>query len=258
MDYVLLLLFTVDLAGTVLGIYAMRSRPLSGKFTIISAGVMVGVALFWIFPDMTRQSGIMHAALAAGVALAALYAIDRFVYPVCPCCGHGGRGGASAGALRRHVSAASGTLIPLVIAICVHNLFDGWTAAMAQYNGSRSHSGIAVGLIAHKLPEALVFGLMLRCATNRPLVPLLSVSLTSLAILAGAAAHSGIRMLSETTVITTSLALACGSFLFTGAHIFFRQQRQAGTRSAVAPLILGLLASAAVEETISAVLAQSR
>jgi hypothetical protein len=129
---------------------------------------------------------------------------------------------------------------------------------VARYAGNSSHSGIAVGLIAHKLPEAVVFGFMLRAATNRPYIPLLSVSFTSLAILVGGAAHSGIWTLSETTVMTTSLALACSSFLFTGAHIFFRQQRHAGTRSAVTPLILGLLASAAVEQTISAVLAQSR
>jgi zinc transporter ZupT len=256
MNPVLFVLFAVDVVGAVLGIYVMRSRRVSGKFTTISAGVMVGVALFWILPDMTQKSGMVHAALTVGVALAALYGIDRFIYPVCPCCTHRERHDASAGAHRPHASAAGGTLIPLVIAICIHNLFDGWTAAVAGYAGTSPGSGIAVGLIAHKIPEAVVFGLMLRAATNRPNVPLFSAGLTGLAILAGGAAHSGLWMLSETIVIATSLALACSSFLFAGAHIFLRQQRHTGTRSAVTPLLLGLFVSAAVEQAVSIVLAQ--
>jgi zinc transporter ZupT len=250
MNSVLFILLGVDAAGTMLGMYAMRSRALSGKFTAISAGVMIGVALFWIFPDMTLKSGMGPAALAVGGALTALCAIDHFVYPVCPCCTH-------AGSRRSRVAGASGTLIPLVMAICIHNLFDGWTAVAAGHAGSSPGSGIAVGLIAHKVPEAVVFGLMLRDAANARSLQMLSVVLTSLAILAGGAMHSGFWMLSETMVIAASLALACSSFLFAGGHIFLRQRRHAGIQSAVAPLIVGVLFSAAVERAISAALAQS-
>ena len=255
MNSVLFVLFGVDLVGTVLGIYAMRSRALSGKFTAISAGVMVGVALFWIFPDMTRQSGMAQAAVAVGFALAALYGIDRFVYPVCPCCTHGKHRSPVAGAHHSNTSGTSGTIIPLIIAICIHNLFDGWTAAVAGHAGSSPGSGVAVGLIAHKIPEAVVFGLMLRGATHGRTAALCCVSFTSLAILAGGAAHSGFWLLSGTTLIATSLALACGSFLFAGGHIFLRQQRHAGMGSAVAPLVLGLLVSAGLEQAISTALA---
>jgi zinc transporter ZupT len=253
MNSVLITILGVDALGTVLGIYAMKSRALSGKFTAISAGVMVGVALFWIFPDMTQKSGWVTAVLAVGSALAALLWFDRFIYPVCPCCSH------SLGSTnrRRHLkgSVGNGTLIPLVIAICLHNLFDGWTAAAAGHGWSGSGSGIALGLIAHKIPEALVFGLMLRGASTGRNVPLLiSVCLTSLAILAGGATHAIIWTLSETTVIAVSLALACGSFLFAGGHMFVRQQRHVGTMSALAPLILGVLVSAGMEQAVSAAL----
>jgi zinc transporter ZupT len=257
MNPVLFVLFAADVAGAVVGIYAMRSRLVSGKFTMINAGVMVGVALFWIFPDMTQKSGMLHSALAVGAALAALYGIDRFVYPVCPCCEHAGRHDALARGQRAYISAAGGTLIPLAAAICIHNFFDGWIAAVAGHAGSSAGGGIAIGLIAHKVPEAVVFGLMLRTATNRPNVPLLTVFVAGFAILVGGAAHSGLWMLSESTVIATSLALACSSFLFTGAHIFLRQQRHGGKRSAVAPLLVGLFISAAVEQAVSIALAES-
>jgi len=257
MNLPLFAVFGVDAAGTVLGMYAMRSHALRGKFTAISAGVMVGVALFWILPDMTMKSGMAPAALAVAGALATLCAIDRFVYPVCPCCAHGDRRSAPAGPHHSKASGGNGALIPLVIAICIHNLLDGWMAVAAGHAGSSPGSGIVVGLIAHKIPEAVVFGLMLRNATNVRNVQILSVVFTSLSILAGGAAHSGFLMFSETIVIAASLALACSSFLFAGGHIFLRQQRHAGIRSAVAPLIIGLLFSAAVERAVSATLAQS-
>jgi zinc transporter ZupT len=256
MNLILFALLGVDTVGTVLGIYAMKSRALSGKFTAISAGVMIGVALFWIFPDMTLKSGTAPAALAVGGALTALCAIDRYIYPVCPCCAHGKRPSPPARFHHSRTSGTNGALIPLVIAICIHNLFDGWTAVAAGHAGSGPGSGMAVGLIAHKIPEAVVFGLMLRNATKVRNVQILSVGFTSLAILAGGAAHSGFWMLSETIVIAASLALACSSFLFAGGHMFLRQQRHAGIRSAVAPLIIGVLFSAAVERAISTALAQ--
>jgi zinc transporter ZupT len=176
-----------------------------GKFTAISAGVMVGVALFWIFPDMTMKSGMAPTALALAGALATLCAIDRFVYPVCPCCAHGVRRSAPAGPHHSKAPGGNGALIPLVIAICIHNLLDGWMAVAAGHAGSSPGSGIVVGLIAHKIPEAVVFGLMLRNATNVRNVQILSVVFTSLSILAGGAAHSGFLMFSETIVIAASL-----------------------------------------------------
>ena len=66
MTPLLFALIAVDVAGMLLGIYAMRSRSVSGRFTTISAGVMLGVALFWIVPDMREKSGMVYAALAVG------------------------------------------------------------------------------------------------------------------------------------------------------------------------------------------------
>jgi zinc transporter ZupT len=255
MNRILLLLVGVDAIGTMIGIGAMRSRAVRGKFKAISAGVMVGVALFWIVPDLMHKSGVVHAALIIGVGLAALCGIDRFVYPVCPCCTHHGHRDFGIRDSPGHSHQSGGALIPLVLAICVHNLFDGWTAAVASAAGASAGSGIGVCLIAHKIPEAIVFGLMLRNAARRNYVAVLNACLASVTILVGGTARSSLPALSETTVVSTSLAFACSSFLFAGAHIFLRQQRSEGMRSALGPLLLGLFASAAMEQAISTVLA---
>jgi len=115
---------------------------------------------------------------------------------------------------------------------------------------------VAVGLIAHKLPESVVFGLMLRNAANARAFPLLSVAITSPSIIAGGAVHSGIWRLDEPTLIAESLALACGNFLFASGHIFLRHQRHAGAGSAVQSLIIGLVFSAAIEQVTSTALAR--
>jgi zinc transporter ZupT len=70
-----LVVFGVDVVSTVIGIWAMRFRTVGDKFKAISAGIMVGVALFWIFPDLMQKSGVVHAALIIGVGLATLCGI---------------------------------------------------------------------------------------------------------------------------------------------------------------------------------------
>jgi zinc transporter ZupT len=257
MDQILILLFAVELVGTLSGIWAMRSRGFSGRFAAFSSGLMVGVALFWIFPDMTRDSGIAHCTLTVGVAIACLYAFDRYIYPVCPCCAHMEHGQHEQ-CSDEHASRTYNSLIPVVIAIFIHNLFDGWTAAVAVSVGVKLQSGITAGLLAHKIPEAVIFGLILRGASNNPTLPLISAWFTSMAIPFGAAVHRGLGMLFEETILAGSLALACGSFLFVGLHAFLRQRRHGGVWSALKPLVIGLLASALLEQVVSTSLAQTR
>jgi zinc transporter ZupT len=157
MNFVVFSLFAVDLIGTLGGVRVMQSGDLSRKISAVSSGIMLGVGLFWILPDISRSAGVAHSALSVAVAVACLYAIDRFVYPVCPCCSHHAHG---------HCHAQTQALLPLVIAIGLHNLFDGWTAGVAVHAGGMAGSGIAAGLVTHKVPEAIVFGMMLRSASR--------------------------------------------------------------------------------------------
>ena len=89
LNSILISLFAIAAVGSLGGMYVMQLRNLSRKVTAISGGIMLGIALFWISPDLTRTAGFAHSSLTVAVALAALYALDRFVYPVCPCCGAG-------------------------------------------------------------------------------------------------------------------------------------------------------------------------
>jgi ABC-type antimicrobial peptide transport system permease subunit len=72
-------LFVTDVVGTLGGMCVMQMTKLSRKATALSGGVMLGAAIFWIWPDLTKAAGLEHSFLTVAAAVAALYAIDRFV-----------------------------------------------------------------------------------------------------------------------------------------------------------------------------------
>ncbi len=214
---------------------------------------MIGIALFWIWPDMAHATGILHSALIVAVALAAIYAVDRYVFPVCPCCTTNPRLHHRQEQCRNHHTAPA--LLPLVIAICVHNLFDGWIAGATGNVVTNSTTGIVLGLLAHKIPEGVIFGMMLRSASLKLLPALGSALITAATILFGGFAHEHLFTLSNERLIPFSLAIACGSFLFVGLHTFFNQRRLAGTRPALVSLLAGILCTLLLEKGTSLFLA---
>jgi len=242
MDPVRISLFAVDLIGTLAGIYVMQSAHLGRKITTVSSGVMLGVGLFWILPDITQSAGIIHSFLSVAVAVAALYVIDRFIYPVCPCCSSKGH---------HHCRPTSNALLPLVIAIGVHNLFDGWTAGITAQVAGMLRSGVIAGLIAHKVPEGLVFGMMLRSASGNRRTLWLSALITGSCILAGSAMHDGLTVLPASVVVTVSMAIACASFVFVGLHTFQRQRQESGTKPALLSLAAGIAGTVIIEQGVS-------
>jgi zinc transporter ZupT len=232
-------LFIIDVAATVGGMCIMQMTKLSRKITALSGGVMLGAALFWIWPDLTKAAGLENSFLAVAVATAALYTIDRFVYPVCPCCSRGHR-------LEQNGSA----LLPLIAAVCVHNLFDGWMAGMTMNVSHGSQHGLTIGLLAHKIPEAFVFGMMLRSISkNRGTLILTAVGSASCILAGGMMQYWTLNRAQQ--ALSFSLAAGCATFLFIAFHTFEGQRRHGGLRSAFIALLLGLCGSWILEGGIS-------
>ncbi|HEX4163932.1 MAG TPA: ZIP family metal transporter [Bryobacteraceae bacterium] len=239
MHKLLSLVFFIDLLGTMAGIYAMQWREFDRKFIAISGGVLLGVGSFWIWPDIAQQIGAVHSLLTVSVALAALYVFDRYLYPICPCCTHH---------MRHNCRISPLALLPLVIAICFHNFFDGWVAGLTEQVGSTVRSGITTGLLAHKIPEAALFGMMLRSAAKDNRGALVAAILTASTIVLGGLFHGWLPATSSEALIL-SLAVTCASFLFLGGHIFWRQRKLLGTRGALVSLAGGVIATVLLEQS---------
>jgi len=191
---------------------------------------MFGVGSFWMWPDIVQGLGVIGALLAISTAVAALYIVDRFLYPICPCCQHDSR---------RTCRVSPLALIPLAIAISLHNFFDGWVAGLAANVGAVARSGIAIGLLAHKVPEGALFGMMLRSATNETRNAVACAIVTASMILMGRLCHAWLPFPTP-QLLTVFLALTSANFLFLAGHIFWRQRQLLGTRSALLYLAVGM------------------
>src|SRR4051794_35123627 len=86
---VLTWLFSLDLFGTVGGSQLMRLRRLSRLLFPVSGGVLLGIALFWIVPDLVPTAGFTETIGFSAFLLAALIFVDRHWIPLCPCCTRG-------------------------------------------------------------------------------------------------------------------------------------------------------------------------
>jgi zinc transporter ZupT len=96
-------------------------------------------------------------------------------------------------------------------------LFDGWVFAAAQASGTLGQS-LSMGIWAHKLPESVAFGVILKAAVVSRRRALLWAVIAQTAVLAGAALevvsapYLGVRW------IAVLLAMGGGTFLFLGYH----------------------------------------
>ena len=78
----------VGCGGAVLGIWLTGLRSRIAVVVPFSAGVLIGVALFGLLPELAEDSSwLLTLALCAG-GYGLLFLINRYAYPICPNCAH--------------------------------------------------------------------------------------------------------------------------------------------------------------------------
>ncbi|HYP09397.1 MAG TPA: ZIP family metal transporter [Bryobacteraceae bacterium] len=204
----LLLLAVCAFAAAYAGI-AMSAFPgLSRKVLPFSGVMLLLVSVFWVLPELAEDFGWAGGSglMILGFLLLAL--IDRYVYPVCPSCSPAHDHDHCA--TRLHGFAA-----PLMIATGIHSFFDGWALSAAQI---ASRQGIWAGVILHKLPESLAFGILLRAAMRSRSNAVLGAAGAQVAMIAGAALEIALAPFIGPWWLHVLLAIAGGTFLYLGFH----------------------------------------
>jgi len=222
----------IALLSVAAGVALSSLHALSRQLVPFGGGVLVGVAAFWVLPEMAEalQWPTALAGLAGGAAL--LWAVDRFVHPVCPACSH--PQDHDHGAADLH-----GFAPPLLMAAAVHAALDGWSVSAA--NGEAHLSNAFVLAIAiHKIPEGLALGLITRAAMDSRRSAWWWCSLAELATLFGAGVETVLAPHIGPHVLQILLALAGGSFLYLGAHAVHGEWRRRGAGAAFVPAMAGL------------------
>lgn len=229
------LLFCLALAGVALGIRLAAVPEASRLIVPFSGGLLIGIALFWVLPEVATHSGWGQALGGILIGFAILWMIDRFLYPVCPACSH----------THEHASCLNtlhGFAAPLILAASTHSFFDGWSVAISQEQASNDlKMAFVLGIGIHKVPEGLALGVLLLAATGS----VRKAGLSSVAIQAcmglGAAAA---LLLSRYVGSDVFLSVAAGVFVYLGYHAIEGQSRNRGLGNIVMPALTGAAGAA--------------
>jgi zinc and cadmium transporter len=215
------------------GVWLTSIHSISRRMVPFSGGVLVGVALFWVLPE-TAEALQWPAAIAwtlAGSGL--LWAIDRFVYPVCPACSHD----------HEHDHCETrlhGFAPPLLIASALHSALDGWGAASTSFG-----TALALGIAVHKIPEGVALGVIARASLKSKMAALMWCAVAQSATLVGGALEAAVAPALGSHNLHAILAIAGGSFLYLGGHAIHGELRRNGA-APVVPALTGVAWSSLV------------
>jgi zinc transporter ZupT len=238
----------IAVGSAAVGLWLGAARERARVVVPFSAGVLLGVALFGLFPEMAADLGWAASALLFAAGYALLFGVNRYVYPVCPSCSH------------THDHNACDTVLhgfaaPLVAATAMHAFLDGWSMASVQAVSGievRVTVPLAVGL--HKIPEGIALGAILWASMrSRPAAFAWSAAAEGCTVVGGAV---GLLLAPRlgTEWVFYPLAIAGGCFFFLGFHAVHEEWKRRGALPAMMPALTGAAGAAALQQGVRALL----
>jgi zinc transporter ZupT len=228
-------------AGAVLGVWLTGMRRRARVVVPFSAGVLLGVALFGLAPELATELGWARVLALAGAGYGLLLLIDRYVYPVCPTCAHDHDHSGCEAELH-------GFAAPLIAAAALHSFLDGWSVATAQLSlplGLRIAVPLAVAM--HKVPEGIALGGILRASVGSRAVALGWCLLAEGVTLVGGAAGLTLAPQLGTRWITYPLGFAAGWLFYLGWHAVHEEWKSRGAGPAFISALAGMAGAAVIQ-----------
>lgn len=220
------ILFCLALAGVAVGIRLAEIPAATDRIVPFSGGLLIGIALFWVFPEVAELYGWLSGIFGALGGFALLWGINRFVHPV-------------------HDHDFQGFAPPLVAAASVHSFFDGWSLAIAQQQSSGGLKvAVMLGIGIHKIPEGLALGVLLLKATGS--VWRSAANAIAIQSCMGVGALAAIFLAAHLAANWSSLLLAsaAGVFVYLGYHAIEGQLHHREFGSIMMPALTGAAGAA--------------
>ena len=239
----LLAITVVAILSATAGVWLESIRTLSRRMVPFGGGVLIGVALFWVLPEMAEYMGWPGAAAAVALGFGLLWTIDRFLYTVCPACSH----------THEHDDCETrlhGFAGPLLIAAAVHSALDGWTVMAAQ-TSTNVGGAFLIGIAFHKLPEGIALGVIARASLPTWLAAVGWCAAAEAMTLAGGGAEWVLAPYLSGQSLHALLALAGGGFLYLGGHAVHGELRRRGAVPAFVPALTGVAGSSVLRLFVS-------
>ena len=241
-----LALAAAGLGGAALG---LRHSELQRRTRIVvpfSAGVLMGVALFGLLPELGAEIGWPTATLLFLSGYCLLLLINRYIYPVCPTCSHDHDHD-------RCTTKLHGFAAPLIAAAAVHSFLDGWSIATTQIAAPLEiRVAVPLAIALHKVPEGIALGGVLRASMHSRAAVLGWCTLAQGTTLLG----GGLGLLMAPRLgsqwITYPLGLAGGWLAYLGYHAVHKECRRKSYGPAFASLLAGMAGAATLERSVEA------
>jgi zinc transporter ZupT len=236
-----LLAAMIGIAGAALGLWLTGLRQRVQMMVPFSAGVLLGVALFGLLPELAEQAGWVASGLLFAAGYGLLIAINRFAYPVCPTCAHD----------HDHTSCSTelhGFAAPLVAGAALHAFLDGWAIATAQSAaplGLRVAVPLAVTL--HKLPEGIALGGILRASMRSRGAAMAWCALAEGVTLLGGVLGLAMSPHLGAQWILYPLGITAGWLFYLGHHAVHEEWKRRGARPAFLSALAGMAGAAIVQ-----------
>jgi zinc and cadmium transporter len=238
----LILITVVAVLAAVCGVALESVRGLSRKLVPFGGGMLLGVAAVWILPEMAEFFGWIRAIGWAMAGFGLLWAIDRFIHPVCPACSPG----------HEHENCTKrlhGFAMPLLVAAGVHAMADGWTLEAAH--ATAFNEVFAIGIAIHKLPEGIALGVMTRASMRSKIAAIVACAVAEGMTVAGGGFENALAAHLNPYSLYAVLAIAGGSFFYLGGHAVHGELRRSGAAPAFLPALTGVAGSGVLRWFVS-------
>jgi zinc transporter ZupT len=236
-----LLAAIIGIAGSALGLWLTGLRQRVQMMVPLSAGVLLGVALFGLLPELAAQAGWVASGILFAAGYGLLIVINRFAYPVCPTCAHD----------HDHTSCSTelhGFAAPLVAGAALHAFLDGWAIAAVQSAaplGLRVAVPLAVTL--HKLPEGIALGGILRASMRSRGAAMAWCALAEGATLLGGVLGLAMSPHLGAQWILYPLGITAGWLFYLGHHAVHEEWKRRGAAPAFLSALAGMAGAAIIQ-----------
>ncbi len=233
-----LFITAIAILGAIAGVFLTGMAALSRRVVAFSGGVLVGISLLWVLPEMAELLTWPKAIAWLTAGFVALWLVDRFVYSVCPTCSHSHDHDACATTLH-------GMAGPLLFAAALHSFFDGWSLTAS---GADPRFGLPfiIAIAIHKIPEGLALGVIVRAAMRSRSHAIVGCALAEGMTLTGAIMETTLAARLGSDWVHILLAIAGGSFLYLGYHAIHAEYERRGMMPAFVPALTGVAGSTVI------------
>lgn len=228
----------VGLLGAGMGVWLTGLRQRIRVVVPFSAGVLAGVALFGLLPELAAELGWGISLALFAVGYGALIVVNRYVYRVCPTCSHDHDHNACSTELH-------GFAAPLIAVASLHSFLDGWSIAtveLAAPLGLRLAVPLAVAL--HKIPEGLALGGILRASVRSRRTALMWAAIAEGTTMVGGVVGLVARPHLGSQWILYPLGIASGWLFYLGYHAVHEEVKRRGPAAAGVSATAGVVCAA--------------